>query len=79
MRFFKPCLFSIAETNESIVKSSIEPVSSHEPPLPVNSALSFLIFYFLSKSIILNSFLFEGFNFLLNLITLLSNTDKCFH
>ena len=48
-------------------------MSSHVPPLPINSAFNFLAFlYLLSRSTISNSFLFEGFKVLLNLTTLLS-------
>ena len=51
----------------------MEPVSSHAPPLPINSAVSlFFILYLFNKSIISNSFLADGFKDLLNFITLLS-------
>ena len=55
----------------------MEPVSNQAPPLPINSAESFLFFLYLdSKSIISNSPLFEGLRSLLNSTTLLSKKYK---
>jgi hypothetical protein len=55
----------------------MDPVSSHAPPLPRNSALSFFFFlYLFNKSTISNSFLLEGLKVLLKFTTLLSKKYK---
>ena len=54
----------------------MDPVSSHAPPLPRNSALSFFFFlYLFNKSTISNSFLLEGLKVLLKFTTLANRSN----